>query len=155
MAGTSSERRDGNTDKRAKKSRLVPATKLPVDGHCGYCNTLISHCEVGEWCPNKDCGYIDGYIWEEDKRDLTIILTDDITLLQQRREFRFKGLRELTDFIIKRVKGEIGDILLTDECRVSGLIEDYAEEVIKRTKEFDEKHAVELQAATARTVHSS
>jgi hypothetical protein len=40
------------------------AEKLPVDDKCGYCGSPIGHSVAGEYCTNKECGYIDGHYRE-------------------------------------------------------------------------------------------
>jgi len=35
--------------------------RCEICGKCGYCGTVIKFCAAGEYCPNKECGYIDGY----------------------------------------------------------------------------------------------
>jgi hypothetical protein len=45
---------------------------------------------------------------------------------------KYAGLQELTDWIIKRVRGEVGDILLPMDLRVEGVILDWVKEVEKR-----------------------
>lgn len=61
-----------------------------------------------------------------------IILTDDITAARKLREEKFKGLHELVEFIIARIEGRVGDILLTHEQRIAGLIEDFVHTVEER-----------------------
>lgn len=37
---------------------------------CKYCGSEIRYTVMGEYCSNKDCGYIDGHYWpvkQEDK----------------------------------------------------------------------------------------
>lgn len=63
---------------------------------------------------------------------MKIILTDDITAQRKADAKKYAGLRELSEFICKRIRGEIGDILLIDEDRVEGLILDWVKEVEKR-----------------------
>jgi len=41
---------------------------------------------------------------------------------------RSTALHKLVDFFIKRMKGEVGDILLTNDARLEGLIDDYTDE---------------------------
>jgi len=63
-----------------------------------------------------------------------IILTDEITARQKYHELKYQGLQELADFIVKRVQGKVGDILLPDEARVEGLIRNYIEQMEVRMK---------------------
>lgn len=40
---------------------------------------------------------------------------------------RSTHIHKMVNFIIKRVQGKVGDILLTHECRIESLIDDYTD----------------------------
>ena len=35
---------------------------------CKYCGSPLAYCNPGEYCSNKDCGYIDGYYFGSEEK---------------------------------------------------------------------------------------
>jgi len=66
---------------------------------------------------------------------MRIILTDVEKAQHEADAKKYAGLRELADLIIKRVRGEVADILLPIHLRVEGMLLDWVKEVEKRIKE--------------------
>lgn len=48
-------------------TRLL-AVKMPVNGKCSYCGSPIGYAPQGDFCTNRDCGYVDGNYWPREPK---------------------------------------------------------------------------------------
>ena len=52
----------------ASGQAAAPPVKMPVDGKCSYCGAQIQYSVAGEFCSNRECGYIDGHYWPREPK---------------------------------------------------------------------------------------